>query len=52
MTTSQQVNAINYKYMASKRKCKEFGIDGTIENSMVDYYDCGSSTIPSSASRI
>ncbi|GJG37951.1 RagB/SusD family nutrient uptake outer membrane protein [Prevotella lacticifex] len=39
VTTSQQVNAINYKYMASKRKCKEFGIDGTIENSMVDYYD-------------
>ena len=39
VTTSQQVNAINYKYMASKRKCKEFGVDGTIENSMVDYYD-------------
>lgn len=39
VTTSQQVNAIVYKYMASKRKCKEFGVDGTIENSMVDYYD-------------
>ncbi len=39
VTTSQQVNAINYKYMASKRKCNEFGVDGTIENSMVDYYD-------------
>lgn len=39
ITSIQPSNAINYKYLASKRKASEFGIDQNIEGSMIDYYD-------------
>lgn len=39
VTTNQQVNAIIYKYFASKRKATEFGIDQTVESTLKDYYD-------------
>ncbi len=39
VTTNQQVNAIIYKFLPSKRKAAEFGIDQTVENEMKDYYD-------------
>lgn len=39
VTTSQQTNAINYKYFPSKRKCQEFGVDQTVESTLKDYYD-------------
>lgn len=39
VTTSQPANAINYKFMASKRKAAEFGIDQNIESGITNYDD-------------